>query len=417
MPPKDKNDPSYYDFAIEDICLPTGDPQEAPAMKEQKPKRRRKKKRGPKAKRKVKWWDKTFTRIRYCPYLRKTWNLTVAESMLAHFLVAYSGLRMSKAHGQKKLKLCGGQASVPARLIEGAISHTILRKINVYLRNLVAKGVLKRFVGRKGNFVIATVSGKFARAVRQSQFYIRDLAVWEYNWDKKSPMYKATATAKLMIYAWNWCIKMYTYYGIHPKGMDSPNYGASCADQFPRTRMLSKWVGISPSQVRRVREQYNGVLWDVKEVWRRSELPNPDLYREFIWEDASIVVHREPFQDIGYERYGRCIKKLKLECYKYVGHQQLIHMTECIIDSYEDKLGRMRTEFGINWMKQGYAYCKKHIDRLQRWRDWIEALVDNPAVGYRVHRKRVNLAYERWMNAWPEFPSNPIYETAESSAC
>lgn len=412
MRPSEERDPSYYDSAIEELTLPTG---EAPVEEAAQKTRNRKKKRGPKAKRKAKWWDKKFTRIRYCPQLRRTWKLTVAESMLAHFFVAYSSIRLSKKHSQRTLKLCGGQAVIPARLIAGAISSTVLRKINVYLNNLVEKGVLSRFVGRKGNFVIATVTGKFARAVRRSTFYIRDLAVWEYNWGKNSPMYKATATAKLMIYAWDWCIKMFTKYGIYPKGLDLPNMGHSSADQFPRTRMLSKWMGISPAQVRRLREKYNGVLWEVQDVWRRDEASNPDAYRDFIWGTASIIEHREPFQDIGYAVYGRCIKKLKLECYKYVGHRQLIHMTECILDSYETKLKRMRSEFGINWMKQGYAYCSQHAERIQRWHDWIEALTDNPAVGYRMYKKRVTMAYERWMDAWPEFPSNPIYETAEET--
>ena len=385
-------------------------------------KRRKSRHRKHNNKKAIKWWNDTKTVIRYCPWLRQHWRLTVAESMLAHILVAYSTLygrgkkgnmpRKGKGKRSNPIRMCGGNALVPARLIRCAVSNTVYRKINIYLKNLQDKGVLRSFVGLRGKYILANVSGKFARAVRRSQFYIKDLDLWDFNWDKDSPMYQASATAKLMVYAWRHCIKMCSNSSRAPEGAAFTQTECN-ADVFPRTALLARWMGISSSQVKRVRAKYAGKLFEVEDIYIEDPTPN-GRYRTKVWWDHCAVKGR-PREWCAFYKYAKGIRRLTFEVFKYKGHWQLLHMLDYLNLSYEKKLSQMCVAYGIKFNDQAESWKLEQMYRVEEWRQWSNAIYDNPGKGYRMYKKRVVHAFKCWYNVAPPIPTKPVYRTEEDT--
>ena len=396
------------------------------ASKAKNGKRRKCRHRKHRNKKAIKWWNDTKTVIRYCPRLRHEWKLTVAESLLAHVLVAYSTLygrgkkgaqaanntgKKGKRRRSNPIRMCGGNALVPARLIRCAVSNTVYRKINIYLKNLQDKGVLRSFVGLRGKYILANVSGKFARAVRRSKFYIKDLDLWDFNWDKDSPMYEAPATAKLMVYVWRHCVQMCSNTYIRTPEWATIDQSESHADVFPRTNMLSRWMGISRSQVKRVLAKYAYKLFEVEDIYIEDPAPN-GRYRNKVWGDHYVVKDR-PRKWCPYAKYAKGIRRLTFEVYKFKGHMQLLHMLDYLKMSYERKLAQLWPAYGIKFGRQEESWKREQNYRLYEWHEWATAINDNPGKGYRMYKKRVTNAFKSWYKVSPPLPKNPVFGAEE----
>lgn len=372
-----------------------------------RPRKKRRKKTGAKKKRQPKWWKNEERIIRFVPYLRKTFNLTVAESVLAHILVAYSSMKNGS------VRMCGGMAHIPARLVDGAISHNFNRHINEYLESLVKKGVLRSYVGRVGRSIVANVSGRFARAVRQAKMYVKNLFLWKFNWGKDSALYKASPTAKLICYVWNYMTYYTTRDSFKSPARASSRKDAYAADAYPRVALLSRWTGVSPSQVRRVLKKYNGTLWELADVCLEDPCDDPGEASEYLSYRTVCFTDTMPsyMLEAGtYKPYGRAIRTLHNNVYHFIGHEDLIRMVNGMREKLMTNLDVMHRAFGIDWFKQKGEYKQKILDTIELYSGWSTALEDSPAVSYRRFQKRIRERYEWAIHATIELPANPVYD-------